>query len=365
MPILTDVINCIEGTAPLFYQETYDNSGLQLGYPNQDVKGAILAIDITEDVIDEAISEGANLVISHHPLIFNGIKRITGSNGVERAIAKAIKGDIAIYSCHTNIDNVSSGVSHRMAEKLGLTKIKVLKPISGVLCKLVTFVPHDHAEKVRDAIFSAGAGHIGQYDCCSYNLAGEGTFRASEQSNPFVGEKGQLHKEPEIRIETIFPKHLESKIIAAMIKAHPYEEVAYDIYSLANKAEHIGAGAIGHFDNPLDEISFLNLIKTNFQVPTIRHTKLLNRKISRVALCGGSGSSLLSDARKAGADAFVSADFKYHQFFDAEGRILIVDIGHFESEQFTLEIFYELLMKNFSNFALRFTKVKTNPINYF
>jgi dinuclear metal center YbgI/SA1388 family protein len=365
MPTVKDVINCIEEFAPPFYQESYDNSGLQLGSYQQEVTGALLSVDVTVDVVDEAIAAGTNLIISHHPLIFSGIKRITGSNYVERVIAKALKNDISIFSCHTSIDNVSAGVSFKMAEKLGLTWTKILKPLTGVLCKLVTFVPVSHADKVRQAIFEVGAGHIGQYDYCSFNVAGEGTFRASDSANPFVGEIGQLHKEPEVRIETIFPKFSENKIIPAMIKAHPYEEVAYDIYPLGNKFEHAGAGAIGYLEKPIDEAEFLNLLKHVFQVPVIRHTKFLNKKISCVALCGGSGSSFLSDARKAGADVYVSGDFKYHQFFDAEDRILIADIGHFESEQYTLEIFYDLLIKKFSNFALRFTKVKTNPINYY
>jgi len=364
MPTVKDVINCIEEFAPSFYQESYDNSGLQLGSFQQEVTGALLCIDVTEEVVEEAISNGINLIISHHPLIFAGIKRITGSNYVERAVINALKKDVAIFSCHTNIDNVSFGVSFKMAEKIGLSGINVLKPLTGMLYKMVTFVPNDFAEKVRLAIFEAGAGHIGLYDCCSFNISGEGTFRASEQSNPFVGEKGILHKEPEIRIETIFPKFLENRIISAMKKAHPYEEVAYDIYPMANKLENAGAGAYGYLETPMDEYVFLKLIKKNFNVPVIRHTRLLNRKISCVALCGGSGSSFLSDARKVGADIFISGDFKYHQFFDAEDHILIADIGHFESEQFTLEIFYDLLIKKFSNFALRFTKVKTNPVNY-
>ncbi|MDP4210744.1 MAG: Nif3-like dinuclear metal center hexameric protein [Bacteroidota bacterium] len=365
MSIVNDVTRCLESFAPTSYQESYDNSGLQIGDPLREVTGVLLAVDITEEVIDEAITLGVNLVISHHPLIFGGLKRIIGGNYIERVVAKAIKHDIAIYACHTNIDNVSAGVSFRMAEKLGLLGVKVLKPIGGVLSKLVTFVPHSHAEKVRAAIFEAGAGSIGLYDSCSFNLSGEGTFRASEQANPFVGEKGVLHTEPETRIETIFPKYLESAVISAMINAHPYEEVAYDIYPLANELASVGAGAVGNLGAPMNGTEFLGLVKSAFRMPVVRHTRLLDRKISRVALCGGSGSSLLNDARRAGADVFVSADFKYHQFFDTDNQILIADIGHFESEQFTLEIFYEILIKNFSNFAIRFTKVKTNPINYF
>ena len=365
MPTVRDIIHCIEEFAPTFYQESYDNSGLQIGNYQLEVKGVLLSVDVTEEVIDEAASVGANLIIAHHPLIFAGLKRITGGNYTERTIIKALKADIAIYSCHTNMDNISGGVSFKMAEKLGLSNIKVLKPITGMFYKLVTFVPIDHAEKIRGVILEAGAGHIGNYDYCSYNLTGEGTFRASEKASPFVGTKGEIHVEPEIRIETIFAKHLENKIIPALIKAHPYEEVAYDIYPLANRNANVGAGIIGDFNQPVEEKMFLNLLKTIFKMPLIRHTALMGRNISCVALCGGSGSFLLNDACKVGADAFVSADFKYHQFFDADNRILIADIGHFESEQFTLEIFYELLMKNFSNFAVHFTKVKTNPINYF
>lgn len=365
MPVVQDIIQCIEDFAPASYQESYDNSGLQVGDFKNQVNGILLAIDVTEEVVDEAIACGCNLILSHHPVIFSGIKKLTGRTYTERIIAKAIRNDVAIFSCHTNVDNVAAGVSFKMAEKLGLSDLKVLKPLSGLLCKLVVFVPVAQVEKVRLSLFEAGAGNIGQYDSCSFNLRGEGTFRASENANPYVGERGQFHTEPEVRIETVFPKYLESKVVSAMIKAHPYEEVAYDVYPLLNQHNNVGAGALGTFANPMDETAFLSRLKTVFNVPFLRHTGLRGEKISKVALCGGSGSSFLPDAIKSGADVYVSGDFKYHQFFDAEGRILITDIGHFESEQFTLEIFYELLIKKFPNFALRFTKVKTNPINYF
>jgi dinuclear metal center YbgI/SA1388 family protein len=364
MVTVSDVIRCIEEFAPVAYQESYDNSGLQCGNPKQEVASILLTIDVTEDVVDEAISIGVNLIISHHPVIFGGIKRLTGHNYTERLIINAIKNNIAIYSCHTNIDSVGRGVSYRMAEKLGLSNIKVLKPTVGNLCKLVTFVPEIHAERVRESIFNVGAGFIGNYDCCSYNVTGSGTFRANEGANPFVGELGKLHTESETRIETIFPKHLEKKVIAALVKAHPYEEVAYDIYALNNANPNVGFGVTGFLSPEQDEKEFLKKIKSVFNVDGIRHTALLNKKINQVALCGGSGSLLLQDAKNAGADIFISGDFKYHQFFDAENEIVIADIGHFESEQFTVEIFYELLIKKLPNFAICFTKVKTNPINY-
>ena len=364
MVTVKDVVGVIEQFAPPVYQESYDNSGLQTGDFNARVNKILLAVDVTEPVIDEAIELGANLIISHHPVIFQGIKRITGRTFTERVIAKAIKNDINIYSCHTNIDNVFPGVNLKISEKIGLTDIQALKPMPGMLFKLVTFIPTDHLEKVRQAVFDAGAGTIGNYDFCSFNVAGNGTFRASDSTNPYVGEKNKLHTEPEVRVETIFPKHLEKKIISALIKAHPYEEVAYDIYPITNSTPNLGAGAIGHLQHEMDEKEFLASIKKTFRVSWIRHSPFVGRPIKKVAVCGGSGAFLLADAKREGADVFISADFKYHQFFDADDQILIADIGHFESEQYTLEIFYEVVTKKLPNFAIYFTKVKSNPINY-
>jgi dinuclear metal center YbgI/SA1388 family protein len=361
---IRDVIHYIEEFAPSAYQENYDNSGIQVGNPESSLQGILLAVDVTEAVVEEAIQNNLNLILSHHPVIFNGIKRITGKTYTERIILKAIKHDIAIYSCHTNIDNFLYGVSYRMAEKLELQEIKILKPLPSTLCKLVTYVPHEHLNKVQQAIFEAGAGHIGKYSACSFSAEGNGSFLPAEDSNPFVGEKGKLHTEPETRFETVFPKHLENKIIDTLLKVHPYEEVAFDIYSLNNTNSNWGAGVIGTLATEMHEHNFLLRVKKIFNAEMLRHTALLDKKVKTVALCGGSGSFLLNDARKAGADVFISADFKYHQFFDAESQIIIADIGHYESEQFTLEIFYELLIKKLSNFAICFTKIKTNPINY-
>jgi dinuclear metal center YbgI/SA1388 family protein len=360
-----DVIQTIEGFAPAGYQESYDNSGLQVGNAGCEVTGILLCVDVTELVVEEAMKMGANLIISHHPLIFNGLKQLVGNSFIEKTVVMAIKADIVIYSCHTNIDQIFSGVSFKMAEKLGMSNLQVLRPLAGNLCKLVTFVPDKHAEKVRKAIFDAGAGHIGNYDCCSYNIAGEGTFRALDLAHPFVGEKNILHREPEIRVETIFPKFLETAIVSALLKSHPYEEVAFDIYPLANLQKNAGAGVIGELESRVRTVDFLQSLKNIFHMPVIRHTNIIRENVKKVALCGGSGSFLLPDAKRAQADVLVTSDFKYHQFFDAERAILIADIGHYESEQFTLEIFYDLLVKKFPNFAVRFTNVKTNPINYF
>jgi len=360
-----DITSHIESYAPLSYQESYDNAGLQTGHPDQEVRGVLICIDITEEVIKEALRLDINLIISHHPLIFSGLKKLTGSNYTERLVIEAIRQNLSIYAAHTNLDAVLTGVNHKIGEKLGLKNTSILVPVADHLRKLVFFIPADHAETVRQEIFKAGAGHIGAYDMCSFSAPGEGTFRGSEESDPYVGEKGTFHTEAEIRIETVFPKEREKQITRALIQSHPYEEVAYDIYPLANKYDRAGSGAIGELEKPLDERSFLGLLKERFGTPVLRHTNLLDRNIKRIALCGGSGSFLLPAAISSGADAFVSGDFKYHQYFDADGRILVADIGHYESEQFTKEIFYELLTKKFTKFAVHLSEVNTNPVNYF
>lgn len=360
-----EITDHIESFAPLSYQESYDNAGLQTGHPDQEVSGVLLCMDVTDAVIDEALRLDAGLIISHHPLIFTGLKKLTGSNLTERLVIRAVRHGISIYAAHTNLDAMHSGVNHKICEKLALRETRVLVPMEDRLRKLVFFVPKDHADRVRQEIFNAGAGHIGNYDMCSFSNPGEGTFRGLEDSDPFVGEKGTLHREPELRVETIFPKDEEKRILQALLRSHPYEEVAYDVYPLANTYERAGSGAIGRLAEPLDEQSFLQLLRDRFRTPSIRHSMLLGKKIRNVALCGGSGSFLIHAAMASGADAYVSGDFKYHQFFEADGRILLVDIGHYESEQFTIEIFYENLTKKFPKFAVHLSEVNTNPVNYF
>ena len=362
---IKDIINYLETVAPLSYQESYDNSGLLTGDASQQATSALATIDVTEDVVDEAIKLGSNLIVSHHPLVFSGIKKLTGKNYVERALIKAIKNDVAIYAAHTNLDSVTGGVNTKICEKLQLKDCKILQPTSGNLKKLVVFVPDTHAEIIRNTIFEAGAGTIGNYDMCSFNTKGEGSFRGNENSQPFVGNKQTIHFENETRVETIFPGFLQSKIITTMLQSHPYEEVAYDIYPLDNKNQLIGIGMVGKLENPLEEKDFLLQLKNTFHCGVVKHTNLTGKKISKVAVCGGSGSFLLPDAIAANADVFVTGDFKYHQYFDAENKIVIADVGHFESEQFTKELFYELLTKKFPKFAVHLSKVKTNPVNYF
>jgi dinuclear metal center YbgI/SA1388 family protein len=361
---LKEITDHLETFAPLAYQESYDNAGLICGSDDMEITGAVICLDSTEAVIDEAIAAGCNLVIAHHPIVFSGLKRFNGKNYVERVIIKALRNNIAVYAAHTNLDNVHNGVSAMIADKLGLTNCSVLDPKSGLLKRLITFCPEDHAESIRKALFETGAGKIGDYDECSFNSNGIGTFRPGERANPFVGEIGKQNKEKETKIEVIYPAHIESRVLKTLFKVHPYEEVAYDLISLTNKNQEVGSGLIGELSPETDEMAFLSLLKTKMKAEGIRYTALRGKKIKKVAVCGGSGSFLLKNAIRAGADVFVTADFKYHQFFDAENQIIIADIGHYESEQYTSELFYDILRKKFSTFALHLSKINTNPINY-
>ena len=362
---IKEIISCIESYAPLSFQESYDNSGLITGDPEQETNSALLTIDVTEEVIDEALKHKCSLIISHHPLIFRPIKKLSDNSWVSRCIIKSIRNNIALYAAHTNIDAIKLGVNARISEKIGLTNTSILIPRREELRKLVFFVPLSHADKVRTKIFEAGAGHIGNYDQCSFNTQGEGTFRGSEDSNPFVGTKGELHIEKEIKVETIYPVYREPSVIRAMLEAHPYEEVAYDIYPLANLYNQAGSGMIGELNEPVNETIFLKKLKEIFRTGIIRHSEFLRKKIKKVAVCGGSGGQFLEHAINRGAGIYITSDIRYHQFFDADNRIIIADIGHYESEQFTTELFHELIMKKFPKFAVHFSEVNTNPVNYY
>lgn len=362
---IKDVVEYLESIAPRSLQESYDNAGLIVGDKNVAVTGVLIALDTIEAVVDEAIEKGCNLVVAHHPIVFGGLKTFTGKNYVERVIIKAIKNDIAIYAAHTNLDNVyKNGVNGKIAEKLGLTKTRILNPKKGLLKKLSVFVPIDSTERIKTVLFDAGAGNIGNYSESSFKTAGVGSFKANEFSNPTVGKIGTQHEEKEHRLEVVFPAYLQQTIVRNLIQAHPYEEVAYDIYTLDNIHQEIGSGLVGELEEPMETMAFLNLLKQNMKADGIRYTALCKKEIKRVALCGGAGSFLLGNALGAQADIFITGDYKYHQFFDAENRIIIADIGHYESEQYTIELFYELLTQKFRNFAIHCTEVNTNPINY-
>jgi dinuclear metal center YbgI/SA1388 family protein len=363
--LIKDVISEIERFAPPAYQESYDNSGLLVGNKDTKITAVLLSLDCVEEIVDEAIKLNCNLIIAHHPIIFAGLKRLTGANYVERTVIKAIQNNIAIYAAHTNFDNVKDGVNAKIAEKLGLTNLKILSPKKQLLKKLVTYVPESHHEKVRESLFEAGAGNIGNYDSCSFNISGTGTFRGNENSTPFIGEKGKLSNEKETRVEVIFEAVNERRILKNLLANHPYEEVAFDVYPLENVYQNIGSGMTGEFEKALSGTEFLNLVKKTFNLKVLKHTTLLNKPIKKVAFCGGSGAFLIKNAINSNSDAYISADIKYHEFFDAESKILIVDTGHFENEQFTPEIFYSLIQKKFTTFATYLSKVNTNPVNYF
>lgn len=355
----------METIAPPALQEGYDNAGLITGMKGWECTGALVTLDATEEVIMEAKGRGCNLVVAHHPIVFKGLKKINGKNYVERAVIAAIKNDIAVYAIHTNLDNVLQGVSGKMAELLGLQNTSILHYKENTLKKLFTFVPIESAEEVRKAIFDAGGGNIGKYSQCSFNMDGTGTFMAKEGADPYIGEIGKPTNTKEMKIEVVFPHYLEAQVVNAMLKAHPYEEVAYDVVALANFYQYAGAGVVGELPEAMEEKAFLSRLKEVFGLQVVRHTPLLNRPVRRVALCGGAGSFLIANALGAGADVYVTGDVKYHEFFDADGRMVIADIGHFESEQFTVDLLYDLLVQKFPTFAVLKSGVKTNPVNYF
>jgi len=361
---LHEITDFLEMRVPLQFREDYDNCGLLIGDPDVVVTGALLCLDITMKVIEEAVGKGLNLIISHHPILFRGVKKLVSGNGESDLVIRAIKNNLAIYALHTNLDNAPGGLNALVMKKIGVLHPEILSPARNTLSKLVTFVPVDHSDKVRDALFNAGAGVIGNYDSCSFNLPGKGTFRASSAANPFVGKKHQLHVEPEIRIEVIVPSHLLSQVVSEMLKAHPYEEVAYDIYPLSNTFQVYGSGVIGELDSKMKTGDFLSHLKKVLGLKVIRHTKSGRNFVKKIALCTGSGSFLIPDAIAAGADAFITSDLKYHDFFEGEGTILLADIDHYESEHMVKEWLHDALIEKFPNFASLKSQVITNPIHY-
>lgn len=361
-----DIIQVLEQFAPLAYQESYDNSGLQVGDPQAAITGVLLTLDVTEEILQEAIERNCNMIVAHHPVIFSGLKRLAGRSYVERIVQKAIKQDIHIYAAHTNMDNVRAGVNAKIAEKLGLENTAILHMMMDSLRKLYTFAPQDAADKVREALFAAGAGDIGKYRECSFNTTGKGTFKPDADANPAIGKAGGPREwVDEVKIEVLVQRHKEARVLKALFENHPYEEVAYEFIALQNPNQELGAGMIGTLPEPMEEKAFLAFLKETMKTDCIRHTTLRGKPIERVAVCGGSGSFLLKEAIGANADIFITGDFKYHQFFDADGKIIIADIGHYESEQFTVELFETVLKKKFPNFAILLSNLSTNPVKYY
>lgn len=358
------IIQYLEQWAPPVYQESYDNSGLITGNLQQALTGILVTLDCTEEVVEEAIEKGCNLIVAHHPIVFTGIKKLNGKNYVERAIIKAIKNDVAIYAIHTNLDNVAHGVNAKIAERLGLNETQILLPKQQLLKKIFVYVPQTHLQTVQQAMFNAGAGKVGNYEECSFYSQGFGTFKGNALSNGFVGEQGKQHTEPEFKLEVLVDEAKLNAVVAAMIKSHPYEEVAYDVVNVLNTHKEIGSGMIGHLPNAMSEQQFLAHVKHSMNLKVIKFTPF-EGSIKKVAVCGGSGSFLLKTAISAGAQAFVTGDFKYHEFFDAEQRLLVADIGHYESEIFTNQLIADEILKNFPKFAVILSQKNTNPINYY
>lgn len=365
MTKVKDIASFLNGIAHPSLQEDYDNAGLIVGEYETDVTGVLVCLDCTEAVIEEAKMLGCNMVIAHHPIVFRGMKRFNNANYVERTIIKAIKFDMAIFAIHTNLDNILQGVNAKISEKIGLINTKILVPKTQLLKKITTYVPKDAVENVAKALHNAGAGNIGKYKDCSFRVEGTGTFTPTAGSRPFLGQIDHKSMENEVRIEMIFPKHLQLNILKALREAHPYEEVAYYLHTLDNENQEIGAGIVGDLEKPIEISSFFAMLKEKMDLKVIKHTRILKENVQKIAVCGGSGSFLTKNAILSGADIYISADYKYHEYFDSNGQIIIVDIGHYESEKYTIDLLFDLISNNFSNFALHCTKISTNPINYY
>lgn len=361
---IEEIVQRIHLWAPPSLSESYDNVGLLTGDPKALCQGILITLDTTEAVVDEAIAGGYNLIISHHPIIFGGIKKLTGGNYIENTIIKAIKNDIAIFAVHTNLDNILTGVNHKIASLLQLKNTKILSTKKDMIYKLSTFVPIEATDMVLKALFNAGAGHIGNYSEASFVTKGTGSFKGNDQSNPTIGKANQLEKVEEHKIEVVLPKYAKNKVINALFEAHPYEEVAYDLILLSNDNQTIGSGMIGQLENPLPLKDFLALIKKTFNCGSIKYTPI-SKNIKTVAVCGGSGSFLRKEAMHQQADAYISSDFKYHEFFDSENLISFIDIGHYETEQYTKEIIFDYIKKNAVSLPTKISAVNTNPVLYF
>ncbi|MFC4262301.1 Nif3-like dinuclear metal center hexameric protein [Ferruginibacter yonginensis] len=363
--IIKDIVAFLETIAPTSLQESYDNAGLIVGNAQQQCSGAVVCLDVTEAVLDEAIAHQYNLIIAHHPIVFTGLKKLNGKNYVERIVIKAIQHNIALYAIHTNLDNVLQGVNAAIAAKLGLTNTQVLLPKNAILQKLVVFVPQTHVSTLQEALFKAGAGNIGHYSECSFTSTGIGSFKPGDNTNPYIGTIGERYTAEEVKLEVVFESWQQANIVTAMVQNHPYEEVAYEIYTLQNTYQQIGSGLVGQLTTAITETTLLALLGQQFNPHCIKHTQKTGKPIQKIALCGGAGSFLIAQAKAVGADVYITADLKYHEFFDADNQLLLVDIGHYESEQFTIELLFELLSNKFLNFALLKTGVNTNPVQYF
>lgn len=363
--LIAEVIEHLEDFAPVATAEDFDNVGLLVGDLQTPLTGILITLDTLEEVVDEAIEKNCNLIVSFHPIIFSGLKKITGKDYVQRTVIKAIQNKIAIYALHTALDNHHEGVNKMISDRLRLANTQILIPTKDKIKKLTTYVPLKNADELRNKLFAAGAGAIGNYDHCSFNIEGKGSFKPNENANPTIGKKGEIHFEEEVQLGMVFPSHLETRILTTLVASHPYEEVAYEVSTLNNAHQNQGMGMTGELNEAMKEEDFLELVKTTFNTGCIRHSALLGKPVKKIAVLGGSGSFAIENAKRSGADFFITADLKYHDFYKAEGKLVLADIGHYESEQYTKELIHSYLSKKISNFALILANTKTNPIKYY
>ena len=362
--IVKEVINYLDEFSPFCYAEEFDNVGLIIGDYTQKVNGILVTLDSTESVIDEAIKSKCNLIISFHPIIFNDIKSITTNTYVERVIHKSIKNNISIIAIHTSLDNSIKGVNSAICKKLDIKNYKILIPKERTIKKLTTYIPSENVAKLKSEIFKIGGGSLGKYDNCSFSYKGLGSFKGNKKSNPKIGNKLTYTEIEEVCVNITFLKHLEKEVVKALKENHPYEEIAYEINTLENSNQNIGMGMIGELASSMDENKFLSFLKKKMKSKLIKHSKKIGKKIAKIAVLGGSGSFAIENAINSGADAFVTSDLKYHDYFKAENKILLVDIGHYESEQYTKNLIFNFLTKKIPNFAIVLSKTNTNPIMY-
>jgi dinuclear metal center YbgI/SA1388 family protein len=362
---ISDISLALNDFAPSAYQESYDNTGLLIGDSEAELTGILCSHDLSYEIIDEAVKKNCNLIVCHHPPIFQGIKSVLKDSDESGIVYHAVRNGLSVYSTHTALDNRLYGGNQYTARILGLENLKILSPQSNQLCKLYSYCPESHIENVKEAVFSAGAGHIGNYSECSFEVLGKGSFKAEEGADPFVGKKGIRHEEMELKFEILFEKKDRSKVLKALLNAHPYEEVAYEIIEIANQNQEIGSGLIGDLDEAMDQEKFLKMVKESFAVDILKHNGTKRNEIRKVAICGGSGSFLLPSAIASGADAFITGDVGYHRFFDSKDKICLIDVGHFESEQFVMRVLYDFLNEKFANFAVHLADTITNPVKYF
>jgi dinuclear metal center YbgI/SA1388 family protein len=365
--IVKNLIKHIETWAPPGIAWEKDNVGLQLGSTQSQITNVLLCLEVDSKVVDDAIKKRCNLIISHHPLIFTPLKSITDRDNQSDLIKKIIKNDINVFSAHTNLDFAKDGVSFQLAKKLKLQQIRFLKNLSSNQYKIVVFVPEKFVEKVASAMHIAGGGQIGDYSNCSFRIVGQGTFKGSNSTNPFVGIKGNLEYVREIRLEMIANSFDLPKILSAMKESHPYEEVAYDLYKLNNENVNFGMGAIGVLNQSMTKEEFLFYVSKSLKIKNFRYNSGKKNKIRTVAVCGGSGSDLADEAIKQNADAFITADVKYHKFQDVQNKILLIDAGHYETEIFILDELKRRIQKFLNNGNNKVYKYKgsTNPIIFY